>query len=178
MKKIYCIYARNNSDKVDTQGSSIDSQINILCQVARKKGIKVTQVFTEIGSANSISRPVFTKMVTAVRAGEIDGVLCAGLDRLTRNIAGVHELGLLIEQNNLQIITPHGVIKRGISSVLNLFLPFAFSQADSQMKSERIKRGIACKKAILYVHKSSESQQNISLAEQGKEVRNKCQKLQ
>src|ERR1044072_3817142 len=81
----HVIYARKSTESEDKQVLSIDSQIQELQLVARKRGLNVTEVLTESKSAKAPGRPIFGTLMKRVHRGEIAAVLCWKMDRLARN---------------------------------------------------------------------------------------------
>ncbi len=75
--KRYCIYARRSSDeKSGKQYKSIPDQLQFCKELAERYGIRVVprHIFVESASAKKAdNRPIFNKMLTLVRKGEIDG---------------------------------------------------------------------------------------------------------
>lgn len=81
----HVIYARKSTESDDRQILSIDSQINELQALAARRGVRVAEVLTESRSAKAPGRPVFRDLMRRVRRGEIRGVFCWKMDRLSRN---------------------------------------------------------------------------------------------
>ncbi|MFC1787725.1 recombinase family protein [Patescibacteria group bacterium] len=72
----YVIYARKSTESEDRQVLSIDSQINELKLLAKRQGIKVSEVLKESKSAKAPGRPVFSSLMDRMESGEVKGVLC------------------------------------------------------------------------------------------------------
>jgi len=81
----HVIYARKSTEADDRQILSIDSQIQELKFLALRRGIQQPEVLTEAHSAKSPGRPVFGALMKRIQRGEIVGVLCWKMDRLSRN---------------------------------------------------------------------------------------------
>lgn len=81
----YVIYARKSSESEDRQVLSIDSQIQELHALASRRGVRVAEVLTEARSAKAPGRPVFGSLMKKIAHGEIRGVICWKMDRLSRN---------------------------------------------------------------------------------------------
>jgi site-specific DNA recombinase len=83
----YFIYARKSTDeKSDKQLQSIESQIDVLKDLAAKEGLQVVEILTESRSAKESGRPIFADMLTRIRKGEASGIIVWKLDRLARNM--------------------------------------------------------------------------------------------
>lgn len=81
----YVIYARKSTESEDRQVLSIDSQVREVRQLASRHGISVSEVLTESKSAKAPGRPVFGQLIRQIQRGDIHGVLCWKMDRLSRN---------------------------------------------------------------------------------------------
>src|SRR3972149_9140922 len=80
----YLIYARKSSEDGDRQILSIDSQINELKEIAKKRGAKIIGTLEESKSAKAPGRLIFNQLITKIQSGKADGILCWKLDRLLR----------------------------------------------------------------------------------------------
>lgn len=82
----YVLYARKSTEDSSKQVQSIPDQVNIMKEAGTRLGLKVVEVITETYSAKQpYQRPEFTRMLGMIERGEIDGVLCWQLNRLSRN---------------------------------------------------------------------------------------------
>jgi DNA invertase Pin-like site-specific DNA recombinase len=81
----YVIYARKSSESEDRQVLSIDSQIRELKAIAQRERVQIAEVLTETRSAKAPGRPVFGELMRRINRGEVAGVLCWKMDRLSRN---------------------------------------------------------------------------------------------
>lgn len=100
--KKYILYARKSSEAEDRQTISIDSQVQELERLAANKGIVIIETLREAKSAKEPGRPIFEAMLTMLRRGKADGIICWKINRLTRNPA---------DGGNLQWMLQKGVIK-------------------------------------------------------------------
>lgn len=151
--KKYAIYARTSGD-VMKQSMGIISQVHTLQLLAERNSLEVSKVYEEIGSTVAKERPIFESMIKAVKSGQIDGILCVSIDRLTRTLECSQELQKLIDSKRLEILTP----SLSISNAEISFLPFfsqAFQRLDLQLRSKRIKEGIAKKRKKTVTYRCS-----------------------
>src|SRR5262245_18603649 len=81
----YVIYARKSSESEDRQVLSIDSQIRELRAIAQRERVQIAEILTETRSAKAPGRPVFGELMRRVNRGDIAGILCWKMDRLSRN---------------------------------------------------------------------------------------------
>jgi len=83
--KKYILYARKSTTSEDRQVASIESQIEVMTDVARENELKISEVMSESGSGFKIGRPIFNKMMEKIESGEADGIIVWKLSRLSRN---------------------------------------------------------------------------------------------
>lgn len=156
--KNYVIYARSASEALDIQTVSIENQIKLLKEFADKSNLSVADIYSDLGSANSKDRPGFNLMMENLKSGQIKGILCMGVDRLVRNFNSALDLFDLIKRKKVEVITP-SITNANSHLLFFLSLHSTLTILDSEMRSERIKRGLAEKKAIMLARVSTESQE-------------------
>lgn len=101
----YILYARKSSESEDRQVQSIDDQINRLKKLASDLKLNVVEVLTEAKSAKRPNnRPIFSKMIQQIEAGEADGILAWQLNRLSRNPVDSGTLGWFLQQGTIKSI--------------------------------------------------------------------------
>lgn len=82
----YILYARKSTDTEDKQTQSLDDQVRIMKEVAKRNGLKIAKVITESRSAKKPhNRPLFYEMIDDIENGKADGILCWAINRLSRN---------------------------------------------------------------------------------------------
>ena len=84
MKKV-AIYGRVSTDNQESEGTSLQTQIEACLKYCEDKGYEVRYRFSEAYSGLSLERPKLNKLRELVRAGDIDVVVCYCLDRLSRD---------------------------------------------------------------------------------------------
>ncbi|HVW67063.1 MAG TPA: recombinase family protein [Candidatus Peribacteraceae bacterium] len=145
--KRFCIYARRSSDEgSDKQTKSIPDQLKFCLEKAEDEGIVVAEkdIFTEKGSAKKAgNRPVFDKMLSLIRKGEIDGIISWHPDRLSRNML---EGGIIIDLidegkiNDLKFCTHH--FDNTAAGKMMLGILFAISKEYTDRLSVNVSRGL------------------------------------
>lgn len=86
MKYFYLIYCRKSTESEDRQVASIESQYDVLRDLAKQKGLEILQYFSESKSAKKPGRTEFNKMIELIRSrDDIKGIVCWKLNRLSRN---------------------------------------------------------------------------------------------
>jgi DNA invertase Pin-like site-specific DNA recombinase len=148
------IYARQSKARQDASEASPEAQIAAgTAQAAARSTVpgqptwEVTpeRTFKDVGRSGwdpSVIRPGFEKMMDAVRAGEVDVVICNELSRLTRQ--GAHE-ALAIDKEfkkyGVRFISVHEPFLDTSNAIgVAIFaLIAALAKQDSDIKAERLK---------------------------------------
>jgi site-specific DNA recombinase len=108
-KKIkYFLYARKSSESEDKQMTSIDSQIKELETLSKQNNLEIVKTFSESKSAKAPGRPVYDEMMSRIKKGEADGILCWKLNRLARNPVDGGEISWMIQQGIIKHIQTYG----------------------------------------------------------------------
>lgn len=86
-------YVRVSSEDQAREGVSLDAQREKVTGYARLYDLDMAEVVTDAGvSAKTIDRPGLARVLAMLDAGEVDGVVVAKLDRLTRSVADLARL--------------------------------------------------------------------------------------
>ena len=104
----YFLYARKSSESEDKQMASIESQLNELNKIAKQNKLEVVGRFTESKSAKAPGREVFNEMMTRIKKGEAQGIICWKLNRLARNPIDGGEVSWMIQQGVINHIQTFG----------------------------------------------------------------------
>ena len=108
-KKRYILYARKSSESEDRQIQSLDDQVNRCKQLAQEYDLDIVDIYREAKSAKQPhNRPIFDQMIQRIEKGEIDGILCWEINRLTRNPIDSGTLSWLLQQGKLKVIQTIG----------------------------------------------------------------------
>jgi len=100
----FIIYCRKSTDSEDRQVLSLESQERELFEIAKKESLDIIGIFRESKSAKEPGRPVFNKIMGMLSTGEIDGVLCWKIDRLTRNPVDGGQIQWLLQTGKIKCI--------------------------------------------------------------------------
>jgi site-specific DNA recombinase len=139
----YFMYCRKSSEDEDRQMLSIDAQLRELKEFAIKQRLDIVEVFTESMTAKAPGRPIFNRMLEALKDGEADGILAWNPDRLARNSKDGGEIIYLIDQGVIKDLrfptymydsSPHGKF--------NLSLAFGFSKLFIDNLVQNVNRGL------------------------------------
>ncbi len=140
----YVLYARKSTDDPKRQVRSIPDQIDECNQLAQRLGLNVVDTLREEKSAKRPNiRPVFTKVVTDIKAGKYDAILAWNPDRLARNML---EAGMLIDLADSKIIKDFKFVTHIYSPDANgkmlLGMAFVLSKQYSDKLSQDVTRGV------------------------------------
>jgi site-specific DNA recombinase len=97
-------YLRKSTDDKVHQVASLPRQENSLREFARQEGLRVVEFFEESRSAKLPGRPVFSRMLDRLEAGEADALLCWDIDRLYRNPVDEGRVRWLLQRGVITII--------------------------------------------------------------------------
>ncbi len=143
----YCLYARKSTEEDERQALSIDSQVKEMLEIAIRDNIQIAEIRRENHSAkDSGQRPVFNKLITDIKQGLFNGILCWAPDRLSRNAGDLGAIVDLMDQGFIKDIRTHG--QRFTNSPNEKFLLMILgSQAklENDHKGENVKRGLRAK---------------------------------
>jgi len=105
----YVLYARKSTEAEDRQCASIDSQLSILRDFAKQKGLTIVKEYTESKSAKlPYHRPHFTEMLEMFNGSNPPkGILCWKFNRLERNPEEEGKLRQMLSDGRIEeIVTP------------------------------------------------------------------------
>lgn len=102
----YRLYARKSTDTEDKQVQSLDDQVKHMLDAAKRDGlIIIGEPIRESKSAKRPdARPKFAELMQEIDEGNIDGVICWKLDRLSRNPTDSGRIQQLLQDGKLQHI--------------------------------------------------------------------------
>jgi DNA invertase Pin-like site-specific DNA recombinase len=142
-------YVRVSTEEQGQSGLGLRAQRDAITAEVRRRGWQLVEVIEDSGySAKNLKRPGVTKALSMLRDGEVDGLVCSKLDRLSRSIvdfAGLLERsqreGWVLRALDIDIdtTTPSGEAMASIMSV--------FSQLERRLIGERTKAALAIKKS-------------------------------
>ena len=139
----YILYARKSSESEEKQAMSIDSQLDVLKELAGRKSIRISEIRTEAASAKMPGRLVFTKLLDDIESGKYEGIIVWNPDRLSRNSMDTGRLIYLLDTGKLQeIVTPTQTF---INTPNDKFL---FNLLCGQTKFENDNKGLNVKRGL------------------------------
>ena len=143
----YCLYARKSSEAEERQALSVDSQIKEMLLIASREGLEVVDVYKESHSAKDCGmRPVFNKLINAIREDKFDGVLVWHPDRLARNAGDLGAIVDLLDQKKLvEIRTYSQRFTNNPNEKFLLMILGSQAKLENDNKSINVKRGLRMK---------------------------------
>jgi len=104
-KTKYALYCRKSTEDSSRQVLSLDSQEREMIRLADSLGLDIVKTFRESKSAKKPdNRPQFSELINLIKRGQIDGIICWKIDRLSRNPIDSATIQWLLQQNQLKII--------------------------------------------------------------------------
>ena len=102
------IYARQSLDR-DGEGAAVARQLEDCRNLASLQGLRISHEYVDNDkSASKGIRPEFMAMLEAIKAGDVDTIICWHTDRLYRRVRDLVELVELAEKHALKILTVRG----------------------------------------------------------------------
>lgn len=104
-KTKYALYCRKSTEDSSRQVLSLDSQEQEMSRLAKNMRLNIVKIFRESKSAKKPdNRPLFDELVKLIKKGQIDGIICWKIDRLSRNPIDSAIIQWLLQQNQLKVI--------------------------------------------------------------------------
>lgn len=99
------VYIRVSTDRQAAEGESLEMQLARAKEIADARGWQLLPEYMDVMTGKRDSRPALAQMEKALKAGEIDAVICYKVDRLGRSRRKMHELLELIQQRNIKLVS-------------------------------------------------------------------------
>jgi site-specific DNA recombinase len=146
--KPWLIYTRVSTDEQAAQGCSLDAQQVSCTAIATGHGYTIAEVIADERSGKNLDRPGIQRVLAAVQAGTIGGVLIYKLDRLTRSRRDLDDLLPMFDAAGVALVS---VTERlDTSSAMGRFfiaMLGAMAQWERETIAERVTMGIRHRKA-------------------------------
>jgi site-specific DNA recombinase len=140
------IYARVSSKEQEKEGYSIDSQLKLLRDYARKRGLTVVREFIDAETAKQTGRPRFAEMIKYATngGGAFRIILVEKTDRLYRNFYDYVKLDVDSLDLELHLVKEDAVLTRDSQSHQKLMHGFNVLMAKNQVDklSEEVRKGM------------------------------------
>src|SRR5690606_4727920 len=137
----YILYARKSTTSEDRQVASIESQIEVMTEVAREHDLEVAEVLSEAGSGFKIGRPAFNTMIEKIESGEADGIIVWKLSRLSRNPDDAGKIMGLLQRGEIKHIRTVDRNWYPEDNVMMMYVEFGMTNQFSRDLSSDTRRG-------------------------------------
>ncbi|SEM73999.1 recombinase family protein [Lihuaxuella thermophila] len=136
------VYARVSTEQQASEGTSIDTQIEMCIHKAHALGLHQIEVYKENGaSGEDIQRPEMDRLRQDVAAGKISHVICAHPDRLSRDLTDKLIVCREFERKNVELIFCDTEYRNTPEGQLFFNLQSAIAQYELSMIRKRTSRG-------------------------------------
>lgn len=141
-------YARVSTGE-QANGISLDAQAERIQGYAQAKGWELVDILRDDGhSAATLDRPRMQEVLAAIRAGHVQVVIVAKLDRLTRSLRDMDALLTLFRRANVELASlSESLDTTTAGGRLMLHLLVAVSQWEREIIAERTSQALQHKKA-------------------------------
>jgi site-specific DNA recombinase len=141
-------YVRVSTDKQSEKGISLDAQTEKIRAMAVVHGAELMEVVQDGGeSAKSLNRPGIQRVLGMIERREVQAVIIAKLDRLTRSVKDLCELLELFERRGVALISVAESLDTGSAAgrlVMNIMA--AVSQWEREAIGERTRDALQHKR--------------------------------
>ncbi len=102
----YRLYARKSTDTEDRQVQSLDDQVKYMKEIVEQQGLHIIgdPIYESKSAKRPNNRPQFTAMLDEIESGEIDGIICWKIDRLSRNPTDSGRIQQLLQDEKIKHI--------------------------------------------------------------------------
>jgi len=142
-------YARVSTDKQADRGVSLEAQAEKIRAMAVVHNANLFDIIVDVGeSAKSLNRPGMARLLALVDAGEVQTVIIAKLDRLTRSVKDLCTLLERFERRSVALISVAESLDTGCAAgrlVLNIMT--AVSQWEREAIGERTRDALSHKRS-------------------------------
>ncbi|MDO8491349.1 MAG: recombinase family protein [Dehalococcoidia bacterium] len=135
------IYCRVSTENQETEGTSLQTQLEACMKYRQSKGYDVAYCFSETYSGLSLERPELDKLRELVRNEQIDVLVVYCLDRLSRNATHGVILRDELDKYNVKLESVTEDIDKTPLGEAITYLRGTFSQIEAEKIRERTMRG-------------------------------------
>lgn len=100
----YIAYLRKSTDDKEKQMLSLESQAEVIKNLAEKFGVTIVETIQEKLSAKKPGRPGFNKMMDMIGKGKADGIITWQISRLSRNMKDSGEMMYFFDTDLLRSV--------------------------------------------------------------------------
>lgn len=139
------IYARVSTDR-----QTHDSQLTELREYCTRRGWPVAKEIVDVASGAKVSRSGLDELLSLVRAGRVDAVVCFKLDRIGRSLAHLAQIIGELTRHRVALVIPSQGIDTTFSNPaaqLQLNILCAVAEFEREVIRERVKAGLVAARA-------------------------------
>src|SRR5580700_1816829 len=144
-------YIRVSTDKQADRGCSLEAQREKIRAMAVVHGTELADVIVDAGeSAKNLDRPGMKRILDLVRTGDVDTVIVAKLDRLTRSVRDLADLLEVFQRKGVSLVSVAESLDTGSAAgrlVLNIMV--SVSQWEREAIGERTRDALQLKRSRL-----------------------------
>jgi DNA invertase Pin-like site-specific DNA recombinase len=142
-------YARVSTEKQADFGVSLEAQAEKIRAMAVVQAVELAEIVVDAGeSAKNLNRSGMARLLAFVDAGEVDTVIIAKLDRLTRSVADLAELLKRFERRGVSLVSvADSLDTRSAAGRLVLNIMVSVSQWEREAIGERTRDALRHKSA-------------------------------
>lgn len=142
-KTKYFLYARKSSEDKSKQVQSIESQIQVMKEYAKKNGLTIVDTLHEEKSGKTPGiRTVFAKMISFIEEGKANGILVWKLDRIARNLLDGGRVIDMLQNGVIKEIRTPEEIHLPTDNVYSIAIQLCGANQYSRDLSTNVKRGL------------------------------------
>ena len=134
-------YCRVSTDNQESEGTSLQTQLEACLKYCQDKGYDVAHRFSEAYSGLTLERPKLNELRELIRAGDIDVVVVYCLDRLSRNATHGVILRDELDKHHVMLESVTEDIDKTPLGEAITYLRGTFSQIEAEKIRERTMRG-------------------------------------
>jgi DNA invertase Pin-like site-specific DNA recombinase len=141
-------YVRVSTDEQGVSGLGLEAQRSAIHAECRRRGWTLVRVEEDVAGGAKLDRPGLTAAVQAVASADVDGLVVAKLDRLSRSVA---DFSALLERFRAKgwglVILDLGIDTTTIMGEAMATMAATFAQVERRRIGERTREALAVKKA-------------------------------
>jgi predicted site-specific integrase-resolvase len=147
-------YARVSTEDQNVNGFSLQAQEELIKAYASLYDLEVVDVVSDRGSAADFNRPGIARIISMIYAKEIEAVIVAKLDRLTRSIRDLSNFAGLANKKGIALVSINERIDTGsaagrmVANMLGVICQWEGKSAEDRMPDSSIQ----FKKLLKHVH--------------------------
>jgi len=142
-------YIRVSTDKQADKGCSLEAQQEKIRAMAVVQGTEIADLIVDAGeSAKNLKRPGMERILKLVQAGDVDKVIVAKLDRLTRSVRDLADLLEIFQRKGVSLVSVAESLDTGSAAgrlVLNIMV--SVSQWEREAIGERTRDALQLKRS-------------------------------